>query len=614
MKKIIFVGNVKKNLAADIQKSPFFKTGKKVYIVLGKDASGDESLLVASGFTRFCMPERSKLHREKFLSEYIDLIGHISSENNSLEWWATDIASKNRFTSRITFLLTQFLDIIEASRSFESGVLVVVNPDWTIVPAAEKACRDMGFTSSASRDFVKKRFFDSIACVLNRIACCIYSCAKIYMRCLYSRCLLYKQVRSYQKLNRDNYVIKTFVYDRSFSSGNVYNDAFFGSLPDKLRCKNDVLFLASILGNFRYCVDKIAGSNSVRIIPIEYFASIADLWEALTGFFCARIRVSVEKIFFGFDVSDIIKNELRRTFNGIQFYHLMHYWMVRRFARLFSTRSLVLTYENNPWEKMSILGMREISPRTRILGYQHTIVSQASANMFRSKYEKNVMPFPDMILTVGEAPRKVIERYSDIPPESIKAACGLRFEYLFSSEKFQRSNAGNILLALEGIKEVEAMVAYVLKQLDGKMQFQVRIRTHPVLPWAYFKKRGLSIEGKNNFSLSRNSPLKEDLAWADIVVYWGSTVALEALSLGRAVIHYRNNSLLSLDPLFECDDLKWNVSESDSLVKIIKSIYALDDREFSVRRSRATEYLKKYFLPVDEVGVDLFQEQALRTE
>jgi hypothetical protein len=213
-------------------------------------------------------------------------------------------------------------------------------------------------------------------------------------------------------------------------------------------------------------------------------------------------------------------------------------------------------------------------------------------------------------LTVGEAPKRIIQRYGDSPYGWVNATCGLRFEYLFGRPELERKKRGNILIALEGIKEVESMVSFVIQALHSTDKYRVRIRTHPVLRWKYFQKRGLNIAGKESFQLSETTPLMEDLEWADVVTYWGSTVALEALSLGLPVVHYQNSSLLSLDPLFECGHLKWNVSEGDSFVRVLDQIFAMDDAEFFLQRQMAQDYLKEYFLPINEMNIRYFVDKA----
>jgi len=156
-------------------------------------------------------------------------------------------------------------------------------------------------------------------------------------------------------------------------------------------------------------------------------------------------------------------------------------------------------------------------------------------------------------------------------------------------------------------------VGYVLKELGGKQKYKVRIRTHPVLLWEYFQRsHGFDLTKYPNFHLSTGGPLKEDLEWADTVIYWGSTIGVEALNIGRPVIHYNIGSIFNYDPLFESSDFKWVVSESVSLAAILEKINSLDDEEFTSGWKKAKIYLNNYFYPITEENLAEFAKNDLK--
>ena len=77
-----------------------------------------------------------------------------------------------------------------------------------------------------------------------------------------------------------------------------------------------------------------------------------------------------------------------------------------------------------------MMAIRKYSTATTIIGYQHAVIPQASANMFISQYEKNIIPMPDHILTVGKIPKEIMEKYGTYKSGVIEPSCGLRFKYL----------------------------------------------------------------------------------------------------------------------------------------------------------------------------------------
>jgi len=117
----------------------------------------------------------------------------------------------------------------------------------------------------------------------------------------------------------------------------------------------------------------------------------------------------------------------------------------------------------------------------------------------------------------------------------------------------------------------------------------------------------------DNFQVSQNTYLAQDIDCADVVIYWGSTSALEALSKGKPIIHFKNEYILSFDPLFDCDDLKWVVTQNDSLVSVLNEIYTLDDNQFFQRQRKAQDYLNSYFYPISEENLQKFERNEIRT-
>ncbi|MBN2245140.1 MAG: hypothetical protein JW755_04775 [Candidatus Aminicenantes bacterium] len=589
-----------KRLESYLEELPIGDKGKYKYVMFGENDPEAVCLLEKKGFQEITPPKHDHLYRDHFLQEYIDLVGLMGKEPSTPKWWATNIASKNRFTSKLPLLLQQFLSSVKIIKEEEFDHLIILNPSWVILDSLRKVLRNqplrLVYLGNPSRKWKEL----------------ISSWCRVILLAFYTTFIIlgrkYWVQKKLKPIMRDNlsrvqpyYVVKTFIYDHSFSESGAYRDVFFGSLLDYLKEKRQVLVYANILGNYKYCMNKIAQCSSHVILPIEAFLSSTDILGALFQFLFCKIRTRRKALFWGYDVTDIINNEFFRTYNGIDLYQFLHYWSTKKLLQTLPVEIFLLTYENNPWEKMCMMALREYSPNTTVIGYQHTVVPQASANMFIGENEKDVIPMPDRVLTVGEAPKEIMERYGSYEKGRIGTSCGLRFEYLFHASTSPRKRSGHILLVLEGIFEVYKMVNYVLRELKGKSQYRVTIRTHPVLPLGLFQhKLTHPLKEVSNFALSNHRLLKDDIDWADIVIYWGSTVALEALSMGTPVIHYESDSILSYDPLFECSHLKWVLSEKEPLIPTLDEIYSLSNERFGEERMKAKEYLSRYFHPVTE--------------
>ena len=575
-------------------------------MLLGEANETVVSLLEGNGFSRIMNPEINEDFRTRFLKEYVDLVGALGRECSSRMWWATDIASKNRFTSRLSFLLYQFFIAAETANKKDYDYLIILNPPWVIISSLTAMLeeRKLDFVCYGSN---RDKILSVGSSWFKRIPILFYVIFKKTYQLYYSKKKLSQALKRSINHDTDYYVIKTFIYNHSFSADGDYRDAFFGALIDFLKeKKKNVLIYAVIAGNYKQCIENIKKCQSPVVIPIEFYLSLSDILNAAYQLLFRRIKITRDVHFFGYKVKDIINNELFQSLKGIQYYHLLHYWSAKRLLTNVSAETFLMTCENNPWEKMCIMAAREHSPTTTIIGYQHAVVPQASANMFNTLQDREQAPSLDKILTVGEAPKKIMERYGHYENGKIEAACGLRFEYLFDVPLSKRRRSNTILLALEGIPEVYKMVNYVFKELH-KSSYTLIIRTHPVLPLEKISHK-LSEEfgSSQNFRISKQRSLKQDIEEGDIVMYWGSTVGLEALSMGKPVIHFEMGSVLSYDPLFECKHLKWTVSESNALQKTLDEIYSLSDHDFDTQQTNARLYIQSYFNRITKDNLQKF--------
>ena len=606
IKRVIIVNNVRR-LKIYLKDAGSHLDGEKVYLSWDKLPIDIKERLEKAGFKYDGTIKHDERYRNYFVREYNDVIGSIAQvKDQSKLWWATDMASKNRFMSQLPRLLQQFGEIMNAAHNDLLQHVVVIGPSWAIQPSLrknlEKENVELIYLGKGS-----KKEIHIASGIVRKMASLIYHAARIYLRICYAQMRLKKILKEKLDDKKHYYVVRSFIYDHSLTDGR-YADPFFGRLPEFLKKTKDVLIFCDILGNYKSCIRKIETCKAGPIIPYEIFLSFFDVARAVLQILFCKIMIPNETLFFRNDVSDIIKNELVRTFNGIAIYQLLNYSSTMKLLKRVSTVEFLLTFENNPWEKMSMAAIREFSPRTKIIGYQHNVVPQASVNMFIGSMERPITPKPDIILTTGANPRDIMLRYGDFEGISFDTACALRYEYLFRLNPAQKPQEHrSILLALEGIFESYHMVNYVLGQLSNDTKYKVKVRTHPVLPLKIFKhKLDFDLKAMRHVSFSKGTNLKDDIESSDIVMYWGSTVALEALWMGKPVIHFDNGNILSFDPLFDCSHLKWTVSRDKDLGSVLKEIDLLDPEEYEHQKTEAKTYLQHYFYPVTDENLSHF--------
>ena len=540
-------------------------------------------------------------NRDVFLKKYIELIDNISFENNSRIWWASEFASKNRFTTNLPELLFQFTQSINAIKNLKCDTLVILLPSQYLTNSLYKYGKDLDrkvFPISHGIIFKNIFMFDKIYFYLRLIKQALI----IYIKSIRARISLKNNKRALDT-NICRLII-SHVYEDSFDISNKYQDKFFGKLPEFLSENSNLIFFVHIHGNFSNVLKKIRNNSTHQLIPFEYLIHFRDILLGIIQISSGKIRLRDIK-YDGLDITDIVKSEFKRS--GIHLYHWLMYEGTRNLLKYFKFDSAYMTYENIAWENMFIMSLKQFSYNTKIIGYQHSVVPQSAAGMFIGKKEKEIKPLPDKLLTVGLETTAILRDYGNYPGSMIDTGCALRYEYLERIKQKKTQNTDYILLALEGISEVSDMVNYVLKYVNKLKDYNFIIRTHPALTWGNIQDNiKFDINRFSNVTLSRNTTLIDDLNQTDICIYWGSTVALEALSMGIPLIHYDIQSILSYDPLFRCNHLKWTLTNKDSLLRIIKTIKSLSNEEYTKQANLAKAYIKRYFYSVSEKNMSKF--------
>jgi len=498
--------------------------------------------------------------KDKFMQDYIDLIGKLSNKYNSIYWWATTISSKNPFISELYPNTFNYCQIDAQSPPRQNDV-------------------------SSAKCFIKN-FWG-------------YPLMGIYRKYLAHK-YLDKKIKNKVKSQEKYYVLRSWFYDKSISPDMEYKDSYFGRLPQYLahRHKN-LIVIAGILGNSSDLIKKMAKCEDILIIPQEYFISYRDYILIPIKTFLNRIKIDTRCMLGGVDVTDLIKEELKRNYRIFKIQsNIIYYYYIKRLIEQINIDTFVFTFENHSWERMCALAFKKYSPKTKTIGYQHASISKSYLNFFPSEFEKEIMPLPDKIISLGKETKKIMEKYGSYPEDRIRAGCALRFEYLHNSKKFDRKKRNFIFVPLTISKyESTKLINFIHNSLSADKEYKVILRSHPATPFSVIEKE-LGFKLTENFQVSTNVSMLDDFEGSDIVLYTGTTVCMEALMMGLPVIHIDLGEPISVDPLFECNYLKWSVKHPDELIPTIDEIYNLDEVEFKHQQKSARKYVENYFLPV----------------
>lgn len=565
----------------------------------------------------------SSSRKEMILNDHVEVIGRLGKWNGHiLHWWMTDISSKNVYCSPLLQPLKEMIYCIDAAQAIEGKKrkLYIFGLTWPVIIALKHVA------------FYNKWNLKLLFLPWSRIIEKLHGKAKAWIAIFKSalsilveiaitnKCYGHKPVLS--RRSEPIYLIKSFVYPDSFDEDGRYKDPFFGDLAEylteKLTGKAKVITVALGFTYKKDCYKKMRGLDEPAVVPFEAVLCYRDVvkwlfylsWMLVSRSF--RVKENIK--FLEHDITGLLRELLASGGWRIPFYQYIYYAASERLVRKNNIVACALTHESNPWERAFIAGIRKHSPSTRIIGYQHSVIHMASANMFQSREEMINIPIPDVLLTTGVIPANILRKYGAFPKERIKVSCALRYDYLNSIKIQPRRRLDGharikIMVALCGVIETLDLVRYTIKQASLFQNIDFLIRAHPVLPFEQLQLSCDDIKSlPKNIRVSKGSTVMNDIMDCDAILYWGSSVALEGIRIGKPVIHFHQDDFLSYDPLFELTDFKWVVNPYDDIMSVLNQIDALTEKKYEELRNSARSYVISYHNPVNNNSLSPFLE------
>jgi hypothetical protein len=157
------------------------------------------------------------------------------------------------------------------------------------------------------------------------------------------------------------------------------------------------------------------------------------------------------------------------------------------------------------------------------------------------------------------------------------------------------------------VPECYKLVNFAYRALSGSKAHTVVIRPHPERPIEKIEgDLHFDVDRQDNFTVSEIKSLSDELISADILIYWGSTVSLEALMSGIPVIHVNLEDTITVDPLFNCNSLKWTVKDEDGLRRAISDICKLSQDDYERNYESASAYIEKFLMKPTRERMEVF--------
>lgn len=541
------------------------------------------------------------------LTRYNDLIARIAlhcKPGNS--WWYTWSSSRDRFHSSILSdleLLTRF------DKSCAQGLpngLVFLCPDPYLANAMEKVAKKNGIRLTSSiRDRITWSF-KRLGMAIKPMAAAV----KVAGRSFVSKRRVGKNVHPLhdtpQASRRTIFV--TWIRGKDLLENHIPTETYFGSLPQTVaNSDHSVLVFGDTSDGLP---PKVGGQTKLAPEGAVSIASFLTNWGIIKSLFRTLTSKAPINTLTGLnaELRPLVRRDFRANRASMAFGALMESSLTA-LVKDFRPTEILHMYENNPWERACAQAARSITPAPDLVGYMHCAVLPSHTKIVITEEEKAARPRPSRVVCTGDRARDIMVKFGGHSPEEISAGCALRQEFLADAltRKTLRKPIKNVLVVLEGLPNMSTVVKFAHQALDGVGGINTVIRPHPSFPFRYtLSDAGLTHSDLTTITISEHGTILDDFEKADLVIYKGSTAAMEAGYLGIPLVHLKMPNLLTDDPLFEVPFLKRVVETPEELLPAIQSFESMDDSDFIKQHQELHAYIDEYLTMPNEDNIQGF--------
>ena len=598
------------NKTDHIKRHPAIDVGNAGFVVLEENRDSFSVREYLAGILRMreiTKREMTDTIGASFKAEFSKAMRELNRDNGSLWWWAMSFTNKLPLMSRLYENAFHFAAIKKILSDRANMTLIVVSDNDILSGqiAVWARSKGVGFESAISAPFAFKKLLKKYTPFM-----LIYMFIKILARKAVSNALLER----IPAVNDEKAVIITQFEPRCIGKDGIFRDINLGEIKRLLADFQSMKKLSFITIGFSpysfmdFIIKLSKRKDNKGIYPDERFLPIKDLavifLESLSKFFRPP-EFTGDFSIFGEDVSNLVKSEIKESISsGQMILSLSVHAALSSFSKKYRCRIVYYPFENRSWEKMIVLAFRKNSPTTKIVGHQHTIITQKHLNFFMEESEVCEIPMPDRIVTDGIVTNGIMKRWN-FPEDILKIGCALRFSMPAESGcGSRRRGIKDILIVLaSGVNEYVRMMVFLEEAFKNENGYKITLRPHPAIPFdnalRIFTPKGFK------YNLSHSS-LNDDLYNCDVVIYASSTVSLEAISIGKPVICVELDDFLNPDPMFDTELLKWSCRYPEELIKVIDAVSNTDADDIAKMRKSAREYTEKYFCPINRENLAEF--------
>nr|WP_319375379.1 hypothetical protein [uncultured Methanoregula sp.] len=575
--------------------------------------------------TKISTAEELECASRQLRTSFIESIGSLSPINDSFEWWASEISSKDPYNPLYLRICLERLgrNLIDSDAT-EELLIIFSSPaliEGLIEYASKNGKKVFEIKNNNTSREVFHRFETSLIQIIKMFPPipALKSISHRYSDYLEEnllfrkRILKRKNIKPIQNFTGEKTILFfTYIDKRNFRPDDTYQDPHFGPLPDLLKKKGyNVAYVAKILNtiSFEETVEKLHNINEIFLFP-ESFMESTDLFRCDLKSKQYNLIIDNSFTIHNIPAKGIIEEnfaESRSTLANNLLYGILIEGMKKH--GIYPER-IIYTYEGQSWENALVWSIRHTLPDTKIIAYDNVTFSKMFLSKFHTKNELKIRPLPDRIVTNGRLFYNVLIQ-AGYSQEMISCGCALRHSYIWNQQKIcqahpRMNGRWRILVATSiGYEESLELIQKTCFACAGADEFDIIIKCHPLIDIFALK------NDLKDFLIHPNIVFSDDqvgslLTGVDILLYTTTSVCYEALNFGVFPICIHMENFVTLDRLDIAPDIRWVASTPEQIRQTIYSIIRLPDEKQREWSQKAIRVVNDALSPVDEHCIDPF--------
>lgn len=542
---------------------------------------------------RFYLKGRLLKISEELRQPFLDFVAELGRyQKNRLHWWASKFASKSPFQTDFFLLLCYARLIEQIAKENSSELLIILEDSWLFALLKDKYRSNSRFVFLGRPQIKIKILFALTKGITYRFALFLYfSAIKVFFVFAFVG-------RSYTSISGQKKVaILSYIDAHGFaSSDKAYRNFYLGEdIAPFLKSKHIETFYLTYL---KVPIGQLLNicRNKEGMLPLSRYLKVSDIMKSIVTAW-KPISLNKPDIFIGDTIiSTLIKRELWNEFQRAGFnMNLMWYYAMKNFFARRMCKTVIYNFENQPFEKMICIAGHQ-SSGIKLIGYRNSSTSRFYLNMFLGRGEKEIIPLPHRLFILGDYILNLFKDEGFYPAHLLANGGAWRYMYLYEKSPALKEGATQnevlVVAPVDGFI-ARAMLLDISYTFRENHDIRFLVKCHPAHKFTLYE---IGIDITERFTIT-NESIQNLLNRIDMVICSASTVGIEALLMGKKVVRYIPESLISTDPLDIIDQRFYFTCYEGNCKETILSAarYQISEDVYK----KLEELKHAYFTPVD---------------